>query len=237
MKVTIATPMYGGMCTSGYTSSMINLFKKAAKVEGLELEFMYGVNEALVTRARNMCANIFMKSDSTHLLFIDSDIEFNADELIRMMLTNKDFVCGVYPKKNLNWDRISDAVRNGVPPDMIQRATAEYLFIGSGDMTPDVDGLVKIDRVGTGMMMFSKKVLETLNSHVKSFALESPVLSNVKFGEKEEYKEYFFTSTDPVTNIFLHEDFTFCKLWRDIGGDIYGAPWVYLRHIGNHTFG
>jgi len=236
INVLVATPAYGGMCTMGYTSSMIELFKKAAIYDEFEIEFMYGLNEALITYARNMCANIFLKSDATHLLFIDSDIQFNADQVIDMILTGKDLVCGIYPKKKLDWYKIK-SMASTLSPEALKSASNEYLFEPSLNSEPTEDGLIEIERAGTGMMLISRKVFETLSDKVKSFNLVSPVQSNVEFEQDESYKEFFFTSTDSERNIFLHEDFNFCKMWREAGGKIYGAPWVKLYHIGNHVYG
>jgi hypothetical protein len=237
MKVLIATPMYGGFCTSGYTASMIDFMKKYGNHPEIQFEFMYGIGEALVTRARNMCASIFLKSDATHLLFIDSDIQFIPEQLFKMIQTKNDFVCGIYPKKNIQWQQVKDAVLNGVSIDQLQTAGSEFLVIFNTTIPKTSEGLVEIERAGTGCMMISRKVFDNLSDKVNSFRIEAPVNSNVKFGQDEMYKEYFYTSTDPNTGIFLHEDFTFCKMWRDTGGKIYGAPWVQLKHIGNHTYG
>ena len=68
----IATPMYGGMChglytkSYGYYSSLMN--------HGIQSQIYYLFNESLITRARNYCVANFLKSDATHLMFIDSDI-------------------------------------------------------------------------------------------------------------------------------------------------------------------
>lgn len=236
MKVLIATPAYNGTVTMGYAASMVELFKIAEK-NGIEINFMYGTNEALVTYARNMCANIFLKSDSTHLLFIDSDIQFNAEEVIKMIKTGKDMVCGIYPKKKIDWEKVRISALQGKKADMLQGLSNEYLVIQTPNTQPTKEGLVEIERAATGMMMISRKVFETLEDKVGRFNLVSPVQSNVKFEKEELYKEFFYTSIDKETNIFLHEDFTFCKLWRDTGGKIYGAPWVRLYHIGNHVYG
>lgn len=237
MKVLIATPMYNSQCTAGYTASMIELFKQSKNYPDIELEFMYGVNEALITYARNICANIFLKSDATHLLFIDADIQFQADQVFKMIETGKDFVCGIYPKKKIDWERVRHFAIQGAPAEHLQSLANEYLFEPTPNSTPDENGLIEIKRCGTGMMMISRKVFETLKDEVSKFALVSPVQSNVKFDQKEKYKEFFYTSKDKKTKVFMNEDFTFCNLWRKNGGKIYGAPWVKLNHIGNHVYG
>lgn len=237
MKVLIATPMYGGFCASGYTASMINFMKMYGSNKDIEIEYMYGVGEALVTRARNMCASIFLKSDATHLLFIDSDIEFIPEQLFKMIETKNDFVCGIYPKKNIQWNQIREAALRGVKVEQLPSYGSEYLVIFDKRQKETSEGLIEIERAGTGCMMISRKVFDILSDKVKTFRIEAPVDSNVKFGQNEVYKEYFYTSTDPKTEIFLHEDFTFCQMWKETGGKIYGAPWVKLKHIGNHTYG
>ena len=125
----------------------------------------------------------------------------------------------------------------GTPVENLQAAANEYLFEPCADMTADEQGLVEIQRAGTGMMMIGRKVFETLLDKVGNFSLVSPVQSNVKFEQEEKYKEFFYTTKNPETNVFLNEDFTFCNLWRSTGGKIYGAPWVRIQHIGNHVYG
>lgn len=229
--------MFGGVCTGGFASSMIELTKQAAKLDDIEIEFMYGANEALITRARNMCASIFLKSEATHLLFIDADIEFNPFEVIRMIRTKRDFVCGVYPKKNINWPQVYAAIKNGATVDQLPHYASDYLVEQTPNKAPTEDDLVEIERAATGMMLISRTVFNQLSDKVNSFKAEATERTNIKFEDTEKCKEYFFTSTDPNTGIFLHEDFNFCKLWKENGGAIYGAPWVKLKHIGNHTFG
>jgi hypothetical protein len=237
MKVLIATPMYGGFCTSGYTASMVNFMKKYGKTEEVEFEFMYGIGEALVTRARNTCVNMFLKSDCTHMIFIDSDIEFRCDDLYKMVLTKRDFVCGIYPKKNIQWPEVQKGVLENIPLDQLQTYASEFLVVYDRSIPKTEDDLLEVERAGTGFMMLSRRVFEKLEDEIDTFKTEAPIASNIKFGNDEEYKEYFFTSKDPETKIFLHEDFTFCKMWRDTGEKIYAAPWVQLKHIGNHTYG
>jgi hypothetical protein len=235
-KVLVATPMYNSQCTSGYTASVVGLFKNYRMYNDLELDFMYGTNEALITYARNMFANIFLKSDATHLLFIDADIMFNPEEVLKMMMTDKDIVCGIYPKKKIDWVKVKQFAMQNANVENLQGLSNEYLFEPSENFEPDENGLVEIQRAGTGMMLIRRNVFETLSDKVNDFELVSPVQSNVEFEQDNKYKEFFFTSKNEK-NIFLNEDFSFCNLWRENGGKIYGAPWVRLKHIGNHVYG
>src|ERR1700749_3135240 len=79
--VFIATPMYGGMASGIYTVSMVQL---SAVFFRNRVDSLYAVtsSESLVPNARNVLANQFLESQATHLMWIDSDIGFNALDII-----------------------------------------------------------------------------------------------------------------------------------------------------------
>lgn len=232
-KVMICTPMYNSQCTAQYAISMVNLMSNIHAVKDLEVSTLFALNESLIHKTRNLLSHSFLSTDCTHLLFIDSDIGFRADQIIKMMQADGDIVCGIYPKKNIKWELVHEAAVNGVPPCELIKHGVEYLYIPD-ELDADSD-LVEISRAGTGMMMISRDVFEKLSDKVGSFKLEAS-LENVSKTD-DDIKEFFFTSVDPVSKIYLHEDFNFCKLWKDNGGKIHAATWVELNHSGTYTFG
>ena len=82
-KLFIATPMYGGMAHGMYVKSCLDLQAVMAKY-GVETRFSFLFNESLITRARNYLVDEFLRSDCTHLLFIDSDIHYNPQDVIHV---------------------------------------------------------------------------------------------------------------------------------------------------------
>ena len=44
------------------------------------------------------------------------------------------------------------------------------------------------------------------------------------------------TIQDPDDNRYLSEDYTFCRRWQKIGGEIWLDPNTKLNHIGTYTF-
>ena len=134
-KLFIATPMYGGQCAGMFTKSVADLSAFCAKHQiPLQLYFMF--NESLITRARNYCCDEFMRSDANHLMFIDSDIGFNPQDVIALMALQSqnedyDIIGGPYPKKCISWEKIKRAVDKGVADEesnVLEKFVGDYVF-------------------------------------------------------------------------------------------------------------
>ena len=102
-KIFVATPMYGGQCHGMFTKACVDLGMLATKYGG-DIKFFYLFNESLITRARNYLVDEFLRSGYTHLMFIDSDVSFNPNDVLSLAAisdpeSDMDIVCGAYPKK------------------------------------------------------------------------------------------------------------------------------------------
>ena len=109
-KLFIGTPCYGGMITADYFKSCLQLTALAA-TKKIELQFGTIGNESLITRARNTLVQLFMDGDYTHLLFIDSDLAFNPEAVIRMLEYDKDVTTGIYPRKTIDWIKVKKRLK------------------------------------------------------------------------------------------------------------------------------
>lgn len=225
-KLHIATPMYGGNCTAGYASSMLNL----AKLMSFEHNFV--ANESLVTRARNMLAHNFLSTDCTHLLFIDADVAFDSHGIAKMIELNLPLIGGLYAKKQINWNKIHAAVSRGVNPENLQSSACEYYV--RGDVEIGSDKPVEVLSVGTGLMLIKRDVFEVLRPSTPISKLGSVVTGQIK--TTDDVYHFFDTGVDVNTGEFLSEDYAFCQRWRATGGKVYAAPWVSTIHIGTHHF-
>ena len=105
-KIMIGTPMYGGMCCGAYTVTLSGLVHFCA-VNGIRLHFSFVYNESLITRARNNIAYDFLKSDCTHLMFIDADTRFDIQDVLTLACLDKDVVSAAIPKKLINWENVT----------------------------------------------------------------------------------------------------------------------------------
>ena len=241
----IATPCYGGQLGEPYFRSMMRLAILCNKYN-LKYTVSTLANESLVTRGRNTLTSFFMENkDATHLFFIDADIEFNPEDVLRMVAYDKPVVVGAYPKKALNWTSIINAARadETETEETIEGHSSNYVvnfdFVkdDKGDNTPQVqieDNLVKLKDAGTGFMCIQKQVIQDLfDEHP-----EMKYVNDINVDQKFEPFMYalFDTMIDPESRRYLSEDYTFCRLWQNMGGTIYLDPRTALSHVGHYTF-
>ncbi len=98
-KVFVSTPCYGGLCLEKYMSSVIRLQILCLK-ENIQLMIDTTENESLVQRARNVSVGRFMqKTDCDFLMFIDADIEFDPQAVLRLIKSVHELSVACYPKK------------------------------------------------------------------------------------------------------------------------------------------
>lgn len=224
----IGTPMYGTQCFAHYMFSMMN-FTREATARGLELNFQFTTTESLVTRARTGIANTFLRSDCTHLMFVDADIGFEPNGIFRLLSHQLPLVCAGYPAKHIDWAHVADAAQRGVPPSQLKSYSSAMIYNRLPDQPPDVPpGLIEVQNAGTGFMLIERTVFEQLSSRV-------PRYQNNQFDNSGTWALEFF-STAIKNNILLSEDHYFCDLWRVHGGRIFVDPSIHLQHVGIHVY-
>ena len=230
LHLVIGTPMYGGMCTSEYTQSLLNLSESANKSD-VKLTTIFLGNESLIQRGRNTIAHHFMNlPDATHLLFIDADIKFRTEDIIRMIAADKSLIVGPVALKGYNWDEIRQAAVNG--EDDIGRTGGVFNI----NKLPDVDMVdentpFEIEHGGNAFMMIRRDVFETLKPH-------TPIYTNGgrSLPDDTEIYDYFRVEINKDTNHLLSEDYFLCHSYRQLGGKVWCAPWVETGHFGSHLF-
>ena len=230
LHLVIGTPMYGGMCTSEYTQSLLNLSESANKSD-VKLTTIFLGNESLIQRGRNTVAHHFMNlPDATHLLFIDADIKFRTEDIVRMIQADKSLIVGPVAFKGYNWDEIRQAAVNG--EDDIGRTGGVFNInkLPGIDMV-DENTPFEIEHGGNAFMMIRRDVFETLKPH-------TPIYTNGgrSLPDGVEIYDYFRVEINKDTNHLLSEDYFLCHSYRQLGGKVWCAPWVETGHFGSHLF-
>jgi len=236
-NIFVATPMYGGQCTGYYTQSLLTL-GPVLNQNGYDMAYSAMFNESLIQRGRNALAHGFMqRPECTHLMFIDADIKFNPQDIIKMIEADKDIICGIYPKKEINWVEVEKAVKEGVPTDRLKTRTASVvvnLKDYAGSVTVPVSEPVEIFNGGTGFMLIKRSTFETMKSVVNSY--NNDVLFLDGGISNDRITEYFACAIEPGTERLLSEDYFFCWKAREAGLKVWAAPWAQLGHFGSYLF-
>ncbi len=237
----VATPMYGNQCFGSFMESCMKLQSLCAENE-IPFNFFALYNESLVTRARNYCVQKFLDSGFSHMIFIDSDINFNPIDVLKMLsYGDKDIICGPYSKKVIRWDRVSQAYSKGLmtlqsDPNLAEFFSGDFVF----NFAPEVkkmriDEPVSVLEAGTGFMLIRRETFEKYAEAYPELKYDGAHIRNNQKWEGEMVA-YFDTVIDPETRRYLSEDFMFCKYARAIGMKVWLCPWVKLKHIGNHVY-
>lgn len=244
-KFFIATPCYGGQLNEPYFRSVI---KMMTFFNGHQIPLAFGTiaNESLVTRARNVLVAYFLASDYTHLMFVDADIEFQTEDILKLYAHKKDVVVGAYPKKGVAWDKIranlTDPANKG--KELSDRDMASFgsdyainfKFVDKETKTIGVEnGLIKLHDAGTGFMMISREaILKMIKAYPELKYNNDVNINNADL--KDHFYALFDTMIDPVDRRYLSEDYTFCRRWQEIGGDVWLDPSISLNHYGHFCF-
>ena len=233
----VATPMYGGMCTGYYTQSLITL-GHTLQQNGMNMGYSAMFNESLIQRGRNSLAHHFMqRKEFTHLLFIDADIKFNPADVVPMVQANVDIICGIYPKKEINWDGVAQAAAQGVPVNEWKNRTGSLVVNlkgYDGSVTVPVNKPVEIWNGGTGFMLIKRQTFNKMKKFVATYKNDVGYIGQ-NMG-REEITEYFACAIEPGTERLLSEDYFFCWKAREAGMRVWAAPWASLGHFGTYLF-
>lgn len=242
-RLMVATPMYDA-AQGTYVRSVLSL-AMASQANGVVINFSFILHQPSISRARNMLAHIFLASDSTHLLFIDSDIDFSADDvfsLIKAMAVKPDcaILGGPVLRRSIGWGNVARAAERGLgdanPADLAKYSGDYALTFMVPDQNFALNDLVELSRLGTGMMLIRRDVVETLSERHPELIYRPDDEERRFYGLGEQVHALFQPMIEPETQYMLSDDYAFCRRVRDAGFRIWLAPWVRTSHTGPATF-
>lgn len=237
-KIFIATPMYGGQCFGMYMKSCLDL-QTIFQQYGIPSRFSFIFNESLITRARNYLVDEFLRTDFTHLLFIDADIHFNPQDIIAMLALDKDVIGAPYPKKAMNWHNIAEAARRHpqLDPKELENVVGDYVFnVVKGTEKFQVSEPLEVMEIGTGYFLVKREVFGKWAAAYPQKKYRPDHVGQKNFDGSRYIHAYFDTVIDPASERYLSEDYMFCQWWRAIGGQVWLCPWVQSQHVGTYAF-
>ena len=232
MKLFLSTPCYGGLCLEKYMSSLIKLQIALIRKGGVQLMIDTTENESLVHRARNVAVGRFMqKTDADYFLFIDADVDFDAESVIRLLDSGYDLSCAIYPKKVVMWDQAKRAVENGDDRNLAMISASLVANVGARKRTVE-NGFVEVLDGPTGFMMIKRSVFEEMEGKFPELMCKNDHQNR----DFDDYCALFDCMIDPVSRRYLSEDYAFCRRYQQCGGKIYADCYTTLGHVGNLPF-
>jgi hypothetical protein len=232
--ILLATPCYGGQLTHLFVHSILGLLDYGGK-HGLSFALLTAAYDSLVPRARNSLVSTFLGTSATHLMFIDADIGFRPEAVHRLVTFDEDFVCGMYPVKNLDWAKAASAQPATTEAELRESALH---FVGepcTGEAREARDGFVTGTYAGAGFMLLKRAVIERLvAAHPETRYRMAHTFPRPK-SEVDHYN-LFDCVVEPETGVYLSEDYTFCRRWRELGGKVWLDTESRLTHVGPYEF-
>jgi hypothetical protein len=234
INLVVATPCFGGQISVLYAASLFKLQTLLRAYGDVNLKLIFKDGDALITRARASLISQFLDDPSaTHLLFIDADIGFEPEQVLRLLQCGAEMCAAVYPIKRIDWDKVKKTIDNARPNPAA--ASLQYVFeVEDPDAVVASAGFVKVRYAGTGFLMIRRQALEKMCAQYpqlkfkRDHSLDAASASDNRFA--------LFECMIAEDGTYLSEDFAFCKRWIDIGGEIWADLNSKLKHIGPMAF-
>ena len=235
-SIFVATPVHSD-CSIHYTQSLLE-FQRYCYEKKIGVTFQL-FKSSLVTQGRNLSVGGFMESKHSHLLFIDSDIDFEAKSIQAMVDKDKDVISVPYPMKTFNWDKMFANFKEGKiknPIELAMNGNTYPMRLPNEDNFNIENGCIEVSHSPTGCMLIKRSVIEKMIEKYPEMRISQPTIINGKPVEKPFLYNFFDTMFNPVDHTYMGEDFAFCKRWKDIGGKCHAIIDQLITHVGEHQY-
>ncbi len=234
-KITIATPAFGEVFYTPYVQSLFRLMKafQRRKWDSAFSSIAY----ADIAESRNfLLTRWFDKTDATHLLFIDADMGFPAELVLDMVDFGRPVVGVIYPKRQINLDRVAELATAGEPAKRAIARGHDYIVRKKRgvSITSPHAGFMQVDGCGAGVLLIARTAIETMLEKMPTLSdpaakINSPLTANL---------DRLIRAFEPVrvNGALLSEDFSFCHRWNACGGEVWVNTAHEIEHIGLHRF-
>jgi hypothetical protein len=234
INLVVATPCFGGQISVLYAASLFKLQKLVRSYSGINLKILFKDGDALITRARASLISQFLEDPSaTHLLFIDADIGFEPEQVLRLIECGAEMCAAIYPIKRIDWDKVKTTIEAARPNPAA--AALKYVFeVDDPNAVIAKAGFVKVRYTGTGFLMIRRGALERMCARYPQLQYKRDHSTDAAVASEKRFALFECMIAEDGT--YLSEDFAFCNRWTDMGGEIWADLNSRLSHIGPMAF-
>jgi|TARA_E500000305_G_scaffold101328_1_gene94827 hypothetical protein len=210
--ILVMMPCYGGKIFLETVESLLELQREGIE-NGIDILYHFDSRCSLISQGRSiMTCNAFEHLEGwTHMLWVDADVGFTMEDVWKLLISDKDIVGGMYPLKSFP----------------IRWCSVPYpTFNGEFEMDKK---LVRTHYIANGFMMVKRETIAKMLDHYK---------------EELDFRYWTGRFTDlfqPIINkdqdnLYLTEDYAFCKRANDMGLETWVRNDVKLSHTGVQRF-
>ena len=232
--IVIATPCFGGTVTHTYMMSVLH-YVRAAEKAGYRVNLLTLGGDSLISRARSILVSHFLETPgATHLLFIDADIAFEPEQVHRLLAADKEFAAAFYPLKRTDWSKLPLHAMAGEP---LERAGLSYVGqLCEGSALRLEGDFATALYAGTGFQLIRRCVFERMIAAYPDLRFRAVHTGSERPAPPEYLCALFDCIIDPDGSAYLSEDYSFCRRWRALGGEIWLDLDSKLTHTGPQAF-
>jgi hypothetical protein len=243
ITILIATPCYSAQCHTSYTLALAKTFVFFQKFKNIKIQHRFILFDCSIPRARNHFASYVLADPSiTHLLFIDADIRWQPEDIVKLLQAKKDISAATFPKKKYIWEKLrTKAVRDivmddSLPPEAFRekiKANLVEYAVNFGQSRDVVNGLIEVEHAATAFMLIQRSVFEKLAQ-----AYPERKISNAgnELPENARNNLYSLFEQENVNGEYLSSDYSFCRIWHKIEGKVFVDVTINLGHYGGEEF-
>ena len=233
ISLMVATPCYDTVQLH-YTKSILDL-QKECLLNNYYITFQI-LKSSLVTQGRNLCVSAFLNSKCTHFLFIDSDISFETRSIFRLLHSPYEISCIPYPMKTVNQNKFRDDFKKRPDDDIETMGLSFPINVKDPNNFTVKGGWAELHRAPAGCMMIQRSAFDKLIKAYPKLTIKQDTVIDGKMVRRPNLFNFFDTYYNQEEEIYLGEDFYFCKLWTDIGGKIHALVDEEIIHTGEKAY-
>ncbi|MEM7690253.1 MAG: hypothetical protein AAF291_14635 [Pseudomonadota bacterium] len=205
----IAVPAYGGSIKSPCVMSLLKL-QKALSKRSIKSAFDM-TSYAEITAVRNLLGTLMLDTKQvTHLLFVDSDMQFKPESVLKLIEAEKPVIGCLYSER--------------------QESRGLVGVVDTPTEVPE-NGLIEVGALGMGLCLIERSVFEEMaadesvarqHPHPFPHRLEGPLIGFFNAPEEEAY---------------LSEDIAFCRRYTSITGrPVHALAREDIGHVGEAIY-
>lgn len=181
----------------------------ALDAAGIEHQTVWEVGCPYISHARATMLRKSLDAGTDCTVFIDHDMSWRPEDLVRLIRTEGDVVAGTYrfKKDEEEYMAVVDCHADGTP------------------VVRPADGAIRADKVPAGFLKVTRHA-------VRRFMRAYPELV---YGDPEHPSVDLFNH-GAHRGVWYGEDYAFSRNWRACGGDIWLVPDLDLTHHGDKPY-